>query len=686
MQIMRLQSVCVWGLMLLLSASHAQPVRLSEDPLLQKPITVWLKLEPMREALQTIARETGVALRCQESIAQEKVALFVENRPAHEILTQLAQLFRYEWRRDPKGYTLFVPDTVRLEEEKILQRQREVHPLVLKRLVRIAREVRQMSPEQRQRERQALEQKPSRTSEEQERLAVVRMMLPLRMPQTVVNVETSFIDASYPVYYCLASLPDRALQTLIAGQTIGFSTRPANRIYPLPDDALFPLDMRDARWRPNESERFEEPYLYSPRNPEYAGLWLRYNAARNFLEYQLFSIHLSPYMSFQGNHEHLVLDKRMGLLSLSFSNAIEDDPLWRFWEQWSTPNEALLQAFPERALRTDREPPPQPKYRGVFSHYVHSPVVTTVDVLEQIAWATRQPIISDAFRQSWVRWEHFPLQTPRGALAKLTAWCWFRLSNAGYLLARHKWYWDHRTVELPEAWLRPLEQKYAQQKMLSIEDYVELAGKLGDAQVELFTHERSLPLTRFELEPLIECLPALRFLASLTRDQRNALATGEWLFFSRLNALQRRRFMESLNPRFPNAQQLFQEPIPQVPEAEPFGSQLWQGNYSKSTLEDLPNQPAVYLIKMEERRTPFLVDENGCIGFTTNLTVDEIDEDFSREMQEWLERNPGSRSMAARLRAWEIVFVGEGAQKHYLFVLSQYEPFNLSVEQKEDKP
>lgn len=666
--------------MLLLSASHAQPVRLSEDPLLQKPITVWLKLEPMREALQTIARETGVALRCQESIAQEKVALFVENRPAHEILTQLAQLFRYEWRSDPKGYTLFVPDAVRLEEEKLLQRQREVHSSALRRLHRIAREVRPMNLEQRQQARHALEQKTSRTPEEQERLAVLRLMLPRGTLQTAADIETSSIEDSYPISHCLASLPERALQALIEGQSIGFSTRPATRIYPLPDDALFPLDMRDARWRPNEPTPYEQPYLYSPRNPDYSGLWLRYNADRNFLEYQLVSIHLSPYMSSSGKHETVELEKRMGILFLDVSNAIENEPLWRFWEQWSTPNEALLQAFPERAPRVDRQAPPRPMYRGVFSYYVHPPWVTTVDVLEQIAWATRQPIISDAFRQSWVHWDHFPLQTPRSAVAKLTARCWFRLSEGGYLLARHKWYWNYRPVELPEAWLRPLEQKYIQQKMLSIEDYVELARKLSDTQVELFTHKRSIPLTRFELEPLIECLPALRFLASLTQDQRKALAAGEWLFFSRLNALQRRRFMESLNPRFPNAQQLFREPIPQVSEAEQSSSQPWEENYFKSTPENLPNHPAVRLSTLEERRTPFLVDENGCIGFTTNLTVDEIDEDFRREMQEWLEHTPGSRSMAARLRAWQIVFVGESTQKHYLLVLSQYEPFNLSGE------
>jgi hypothetical protein len=63
----------------------AQPADLSQDPLLQKRLTVWLKMEPLRDALRTIGKQTGVALRCQDAIADEKVAIFVRERPAHEI-------------------------------------------------------------------------------------------------------------------------------------------------------------------------------------------------------------------------------------------------------------------------------------------------------------------------------------------------------------------------------------------------------------------------------------------------------------------------------------------------------------------------------------------------------------------------------------------------------------------------
>ena len=76
---------------------------LTNDPRLQPRITVWLKMEPLRDTLRTISKQTGVPLRCQDAIQHHKVSVFVEDRPAGEILTQLAALFRYAWRKDGGG-------------------------------------------------------------------------------------------------------------------------------------------------------------------------------------------------------------------------------------------------------------------------------------------------------------------------------------------------------------------------------------------------------------------------------------------------------------------------------------------------------------------------------------------------------------------------------------------------------
>lgn len=82
--------VCAW-------AHASAQVNLADEPRLQRPITLWLKMEPLRDVLRTASRQTGVALRCQDAIQHQKVSIFVENRPAAEILTQLASLFRDDY-------------------------------------------------------------------------------------------------------------------------------------------------------------------------------------------------------------------------------------------------------------------------------------------------------------------------------------------------------------------------------------------------------------------------------------------------------------------------------------------------------------------------------------------------------------------------------------------------------------
>ncbi len=54
---------------------------LADDPRLQTRITVWLKMEPLRDTLRAISKQTGVSLRCQDAIQHHKVSVFVEDRP-----------------------------------------------------------------------------------------------------------------------------------------------------------------------------------------------------------------------------------------------------------------------------------------------------------------------------------------------------------------------------------------------------------------------------------------------------------------------------------------------------------------------------------------------------------------------------------------------------------------------------
>jgi ferric-dicitrate binding protein FerR (iron transport regulator) len=86
---------------------------------------VWQRLASLAEVLQDIRNQTGVPLRCQDALRETKLAVYVQNRPAREILEQIASLFGLRWRRDDDGsYVLYLPDETRRALERAARRPR----------------------------------------------------------------------------------------------------------------------------------------------------------------------------------------------------------------------------------------------------------------------------------------------------------------------------------------------------------------------------------------------------------------------------------------------------------------------------------------------------------------------------------------------------------------------------------
>ncbi|MCS7208342.1 MAG: hypothetical protein NZ874_02115 [Fimbriimonadales bacterium] len=613
----------------------------------------------------------------------------------------MAKLFRYEWRKhEDGGYMLYVPDETRLQEEKMTNAVREARRKAIQDLVQLAREIRQMRFEEREQARQMLSQQSQSLSPQQQmRLSLLRGMTPTQRERvtpdgTRTETDQYYFHEHYTVYHCLASLPDRAIEALLSRQTLGFSTKPAQGVFALPDDALLPDFMRDQQWTfqtlSDDSEDYTHTLQASPRNPEFAGVWLRMCSRLSAIEYQIVSWYTSTTALSDRMYTTPSSFRRESVISFELTPYLQEHALWRFWEAWATPATQLQETFPERIEpRTDRPAPTIPEYRD--GEMVKSRWITPVDALEQIAWATRRPIISDAFRTGYVFFEPVYRSAPRQALPRLRMYCWLRADESGYLLARHKYYWGYRRYELPEAWLRPLEQKYEQQGWLTLDDYIALAGKLTDTQVEYFVqgrHFRHFPRTRFEFEPLVSCLPALRFMAVLNAAQRRQLSSGQWLPRRRLSPPQQRRFQEAVGGYFPPVQQLFREPPPEArlelqDKLQNLIDARWMYDYVVAEQitnpdADVPPEPAVRLYDMQEQLRAFILTDTGYIDVDFPVKVSEVDEHVHRMIQRELDADPSSRLMAARLRRLLIEFVDEqGERKVYQFVLSRYEPYTL---------
>jgi hypothetical protein len=555
---------------LLAGQSALAQATLADDPRLQPRITLWLKMEPLRDVLRTVSKQTGVPLRCQDAIQHYKVSVFVEDRPAGEILTQLAALFRYAWRRDGGEYVLYVPDETRQQEESVLRAAREVRVRALQDVIRFAREAIKNPPAEAEDDDsywnppQPSEDAPP---EEWNRWLAYRCR-PWEATREYAQKRGNFPEWIFEdavLLAILAKMPPQAERALLNGQLVGFSTRPAPGVYPMPMEMIAPFYIREQKWD-EEAGR----YRTAQRNPEYWGFWIRLPERGNYLEYELVGFMRDPSLPENRRPSEARLHRSSDLFVFHTSPYVRDHPWLAQWRAWATPQKEWEKRIPERALteRNDRAKPQFPSY--VLDRDYSNNLVNSADLLEWFAWSTRLPVISESFRtdSAWLR--ELNLKAPRDVLRELSESAWVRVDESGYVLRRVELYWAWRLVELPEDWLRPLEQRFAQQRWLDLEDYVTLAGRMTEAQVDYYKRDSASSLwtypiwltVRFPWETLTQSLRGLRFLASLSATQRRQLLSGDWIPVSTLTLPQRQRFKEALEDNFPPPEQLLRIDFP----------------------------------------------------------------------------------------------------------------------------
>jgi hypothetical protein len=259
---MRFWMVFAWLSSALLLAV-AQETVLTDDAL-HKPITVWQRLASLAEVLDGIRKQTGVPLRCQDALRETKLAVYVQNRPAREVLEQVASLFGWRWRRDEDGsYVLYLPDETRRALERALRDDRAATERALREVVQVAREWLRMPPDARaeamaaylHREHPAealyslyrVEEATAQRqmTREQRVRAWVATYLSRYSAQGEPSKPTlstlSEEDVWGSLLHCLSEAGDTIIPRLMEGRTLGFSTRPTPDALPLPPRVLLPF-------------------------------------------------------------------------------------------------------------------------------------------------------------------------------------------------------------------------------------------------------------------------------------------------------------------------------------------------------------------------------------------------------------------------------------------------------------
>jgi hypothetical protein len=120
--------VWLWIVVLIASSAvrSADPRTAALDgvPGLDKPITLSLRAASLGEVLDIVEAKTGVKLRPERSIEQDKATILVKDRPARDVLREIARCFNLCWVESEIGSSRFLRlATDRNYDSALMQRQ-----------------------------------------------------------------------------------------------------------------------------------------------------------------------------------------------------------------------------------------------------------------------------------------------------------------------------------------------------------------------------------------------------------------------------------------------------------------------------------------------------------------------------------------------------------------------------------
>jgi len=485
------------GLAVLCSAL-AQEVRLQDDARLQETLAIQQPFAPLRQVLRAVQDATGVPLYADRAIAADKVCVLTRERPAHEILTRLAQTLRYTWQPsvDGKGYRLVQSASERAREQSLLRAYAQW------RIDAIQKPLRQVMQLIRRHTRQQLEQLAaapnSRLSPEAKGL-LVEMLID---PKVYLAMQT------------LAALPDSVVSKIAQGETVSFSSHPAPGEFPLPDALKQRVLEYERATTSLAIEKIAVRLAVAPKTLELRYIiYAEYDSGKGTTSWEI----MRP---------HSVAE-----------DALVQHPQNAVWREWHSD----AGAFRARMPTPTRAPTlviPEP--------IRHSPLAALI----RYAREHGLDLYADAYRiRLLVGGERE--RTPQTDFEQARSqFFWARLEGDA-LMARYRAYPLLRPSEIPESLLEPLEQKLRAKQEITLDEWATFATQLTPMQIaraEGWIHLAGQPAyhkTLVPLENLVVALPALRFWASLSPQQRQAALKGEWLLPERMTPTQRELFVQA---------------------------------------------------------------------------------------------------------------------------------------------
>jgi len=153
---------------------------LGSEPRLREKVCLAVQDRPLGELLFDLAKQFQVPLAASRDTADDRVTLFVRERPASEVLTLLARHLDFQWSRNGRKLELTQNLAAKRREQALRDRDREAQVAgETARMAALSR-LAALAPERLEERRQALEARlaaPGLTSAEREQLAAERRQI-----------------------------------------------------------------------------------------------------------------------------------------------------------------------------------------------------------------------------------------------------------------------------------------------------------------------------------------------------------------------------------------------------------------------------------------------------------------------------------------------------------------------------
>lgn len=536
-------------LQLLASIVQADENPLTQEERLRKPVTVRQKMVLLADLLREIGRQTGVSLTCTRESSADKLTVFVQEKPASEVLTHIATLMMGEWRKTKEGYSLSQKAQAQKWEEELLAWDRENRLQKARKTV----ETYMMHSEMDYAElvRQVRQQREAKRAGEPPNVLVTPGGEQMRLVGPISSSgEDDYAELhNYLLGRTLKGFTRAQWQAFWRGEVFVAATFDLPGALRLPPETLEWLQQSVQLGLPYEQDELAEAIrgqrLSEAVSTQHVLLLFALDEQAGSVRTKIarYIPELPEPLTFGSISSAAILTTKQPL------HQLEEHPCLQHWAQWQTDprSPSSPKWLASKIVPNPNAPKPVSKYsRSLLPH----PPFTLADYLQWLSQNTSINIIADAYRTAWNAYADLPFHVTGETvgdwlqrIANSSRKAWWHAED-GWLLVKHADFWRLRPTELPETTVRQIEKKIAQEQIDTLlDDYAALAGSITPAH-RYRSQIQGGYAVQFPIFSVQDHLPFLRFWASLNRVQKNATLRDGFIPLQTLSATQQRIFMQ----------------------------------------------------------------------------------------------------------------------------------------------